>query len=238
VKAVILNSGVGSRMGELTVDKPKCLVEFNDGETILSRQLQQLIEHDIDDILITIGPYGDIIPNYVEERFPGIDIEWVRNEKYDTTNYIYSMYLADKHLRDDILLLHGDLVFDSKVLKDVNDSTNQNLVVIDSTMALPEKDFKCLLNDGYIREISIDISEQDNAYFLLPMYKLSKHFMNKWMDEIQVFIAEDNTKVYAENAFNRISESVKLVGYDKKGAFCMEVDTEADFIVAKSKINE
>ena len=40
---------------------------------------------------------------------------FVENPIYDKTNYIYSMYLAREYLKDDILLLHGDLVFDKKL---------------------------------------------------------------------------------------------------------------------------
>jgi len=237
VKAVILNSGIGSRMGELTENKPKCLVSFDDGETILSRQITQLLQQGITEIIITIGPYGDMIPDYVSERFPGQDITWIRNEKYDTTNYIYSMFLADHLIREDILLLHGDLVFDSLVLKNLIEASGQNLAIVDSTAALLEKDFKCKISEGSIREISIHIDTKSDAYFLLPLYKLSQQFMVSWMDEIGRFVADGNVKVYAENAFNEISESLNLSVYDKKGAFCMEVDTAEDFEIAKGLLD-
>ena len=38
MKALILNSGLGSRMGALTSEHPKCMTELNPKETILSRQ--------------------------------------------------------------------------------------------------------------------------------------------------------------------------------------------------------
>ena len=42
MKALILNSGMGKRMGVLTSEHPKCMTEIKDGETILSRQLTLL----------------------------------------------------------------------------------------------------------------------------------------------------------------------------------------------------
>src|SRR6056297_1842064 len=109
MRAVILNSGVGSRMGSLTDDKPKCLVPLKGDETILSRQIRMLLYAGVNDILITIGPYGDMIPQYVQSAFPGVPVRYVRNEDYDTTNYIYSMYLADEYMREEVLLMHGDI---------------------------------------------------------------------------------------------------------------------------------
>ena len=42
MKALILNSGLGTRMGVLTSEHPKCMTEISPTETILSRQLRQL----------------------------------------------------------------------------------------------------------------------------------------------------------------------------------------------------
>ena len=42
MKALILNSGMGSRMGVLTSEHPKCMTEISGRETILSRQLSQI----------------------------------------------------------------------------------------------------------------------------------------------------------------------------------------------------
>ncbi|MBN1649074.1 MAG: NTP transferase domain-containing protein [Spirochaetales bacterium] len=236
MKAVLLNSGIGSRMGTLTEHKPKCLVELKENETVLSRQITQLVECGIKDILITIGPFGNIIPDYVKGKFPGLRACWVRNERYDSTNYIVSMHLADNELRDDILLMHGDMVFDTEVLKKMISSEMKDLAVIDTTAALPEKDFKCRTENGIIREIGITVSRTGNIHFLLPMYKLSARFMIRWMDEIKRFVKNGAVGVYAENAFNAISGRLGLYPLDINGMFCMEVDTCDDLERARKRI--
>ena len=53
MKAVILNSGLGTRMGELTKEHPKCMTEIAPGETIVSRQLRLLSEAGIQEIVMT-----------------------------------------------------------------------------------------------------------------------------------------------------------------------------------------
>ena len=52
MKAVILNSGMGKRMGVLTSEHPKCMTEISENETILSRQLKQLAEVGINEVNI------------------------------------------------------------------------------------------------------------------------------------------------------------------------------------------
>ena len=44
MKALILNSGMGSRMGVLTSEHPKCMTEISGRETILSRQISQIAD--------------------------------------------------------------------------------------------------------------------------------------------------------------------------------------------------
>ena len=49
MKALILNSGLGSRMGVLTSEHPKCMTEISARETILSRQLKLIAEAGIEE---------------------------------------------------------------------------------------------------------------------------------------------------------------------------------------------
>ena len=116
MKALVLNSGIGSRMGDLTKDTPKCMVKIKDNETILSRQLKMLKKNNVEDIVMTTGYLEDKIIDYIKELSIYKNINYVYNNRYNEVNYIYSIYLAREYLNDDILLMHGDLVFDEKVL--------------------------------------------------------------------------------------------------------------------------
>ena len=119
MKALILNSGKGSRMGDLTKNHPKCMTEIASMETILSRQLRQIEDYGIKEVVITTGPFEDKLIHYVESL--GLDLEYsfVRNPLFAETNYIYSIYLAREVLKDtDLLLMHGDLVVENDVFFD------------------------------------------------------------------------------------------------------------------------
>ena len=51
MKALILNSGLGHRMGVLTSEHPKCMTEISHKNTILSRQLRQIADAGIKEVL-------------------------------------------------------------------------------------------------------------------------------------------------------------------------------------------
>ena len=131
MKALLLNSGTGSRMGLETKNKPKCMVKISETETILSRQIRLLLNAGIMEFVITIGPFGEVIPNHVKEGFPNLSVTYVRNEVYDKTNYIYSMYLAKEYIQEDLVLLHGDIVLEENALPKLLSDRRVNLAVID-----------------------------------------------------------------------------------------------------------
>ena len=233
MKALILNSGTGSRMGDLTKTQPKCMTEISQGETILSRQLSLLAETGVSDVVITTGFFHDQMKKYCKDLGLDINFTFVRNNDFSTTNYIYSIYLARKLLNDDLILMHGDLVFDKNVLADVLKS-EKSCMTVSSTLDLPEKDFKAVITDGKISAIGIDFF--DNAMAAQPLYKLFRKDWEVWLDSICDFCESNNTKVYAENAFNEVSNKCNVFPLDVKNSLCNEIDTLEDLGNIKQKL--
>ena len=62
--AMILAAGLGTRLKELTHDKPKALVEIN-GKTLLQRTIETLIDNDFERIVINVHHFGNQIIDFV-----------------------------------------------------------------------------------------------------------------------------------------------------------------------------
>ena len=139
MKALILNSGLGSRMGVLTSEHPKCMTEISPRETILSRQLKQLADAGIREVVITTGLFRDALIAYCESLDLPLSFTFVHNPEFRETNYIYSIYCAREALDDDLLLMHGDLVFENEVLDRLL-ACETSCMAVSSTLPLPEKD--------------------------------------------------------------------------------------------------
>src|SRR3989338_1309723 len=127
MKAMILASGTGSRMLDLTKETPKCLIKLN-GKTILGHELDHLLSFGIKKAIITTGPFEEKIKGFVKRNYPQIEVEYIKNNKYKETNYIYSMFMAKASIDNDILLLHSDMVFDRALLKKLLQSKDENAV--------------------------------------------------------------------------------------------------------------
>lgn len=63
--AMILAAGLGTRLKELTHDKPKALVEIN-GKTLLQRTIETLIANGFERIIINVHHFGNQIIEFVK----------------------------------------------------------------------------------------------------------------------------------------------------------------------------
>ena len=237
MKAIILNSGIGKRIGELSNNKPKCLLEIAGSETILSRQLKILIDNGISDICLTTGYQQEELKNYLGKNFHSLGIKYVHNPKYDSTNYIYSLYLAKDVGDEDIMLMHGDMVFEKKLFKSLLSSDKKNAALIRRTKSPLDKDFKGRIEQKKVIEIGVDISGED-SYPLLPVYKLSNEFYRLWMEEIDRFVSRGKADIYAEDALNKILPQLRLepVYFDKE--LCMKIDNPSDFEIVRELLKK
>lgn len=235
MKALILNSGMGSRMGRFTSEHPKCMTDISNNETILSRQLKQIAEAGIKEVVITTGFFDGVLVNYCQSLDLPLHFTFVKNPVFEDTNYIYSIYCAREYLDDDIILLHGDLVCENAVFDAVM-ANEKSCMTISTTQPLPEKDFKAVVRDGRIVKIGIEFLNE--AVAAQPFYKFLKKDWNKWLEKIVDFCRSDKVKCYAEDAFNEVSENCELYPLDIRGLLCGEVDTPEDLAVVQTYLHE
>ena len=236
MKALILNSGLGHRMGVITKEHPKCMTEISPKNTILSRQLRQLVSFGVEEVVMTTGYYDKVLVDYCNALHLPLKFTFVNNPVYDTTNYIYSIYCAKEYLQDDdIILMHGDLVFENLVMEAVVNS-EVSCMAVSSTLPLPEKDFKAVVEDGKIKKVGIEFF--DSAKAAQPLYKILKEDWLVWLSNIEKYCEADNRKCYAEKAFNEVSDQCKIYPCDVKDMLCAEIDTPEDLEVVCKKLAE
>jgi len=235
VKALILNSGLGHRMGVLTSEHPKCMTEISATETILSRQLKQLSDCGIKEVVMTTGYFDQILIDYCNSLDLPLSFTFVNNPLYASTNYIYSIFCAKDHLDDDIVLMHGDLVFENTVLDKVLNAEG-SCMTVSSTLPLPDKDFKARIADGKIMHVGIDIF--DNAMAAQALYKLKKEDWKLWLDKISEFCYSGNTNVYAENALNELNGACNIEALDVEDLLCSEIDNPEDLARVKEELKK
>ena len=114
--ALLLAAGLGSRLAPLTDAAPKCLVSMS-GVPILERLVRSLDGHGFERLVIVTGYRAETIRDYLGERFGGIAVEYIVSPLFETTNNIYSLWLARQLIDEPFLLVESDVVFDEPLLE-------------------------------------------------------------------------------------------------------------------------
>ena len=183
MQALILAAGMGRRMGKYTESATKCMVTVA-GKTLLERAVEALKEAGINKLILVIGYEAEKVREYVAIKNFGIQIEYVYNYDYETTNNIYSLYLARDYLeKDDTILLESDLIFESEIIKKVVESKEKNMAVVakyehwmDGTVVV--LDHKKRIID-FIDKTRFKYEDADSYYKTVNIYKFSKEFSDK-----------------------------------------------------------
>lgn len=234
MKVLILNSGIGRRMGSFTESSPKCLVTISEKDTILSRQLRLIESVGVEDVIITTGMFKDQLEEYCNSLKLPLKYNFVFNKEYARTNYIYSIYCARKWLKDDdVILMHGDLVFEAQILNKMIDFP-YSCMAVSANEELSQKDFKVVLDKGNITKVGVGFFE--NAISAQPLYKLKRKDWSVWLERICRFCETGNITCYAEEALNETLKDIKLKPYDVGTYLCNEIDNEDDYTIVSQKI--
>ena len=231
--AFILAAGSCTRLEPYTLSKHKCLLEVFDNKKVIDIELKNLRDNGVKDVIIAVGHFKEKIETYVKSNYPDMNFIFVNNEKYASTNCIYSMWLCREHLNEDTIFLTGDLIFESKVMKDMVNSKFNNIMYVNPEAQINKNNFKVIIgNNDFIKEIGVNVFDE-NARIAYPLYKLSKSSMKIWMKEIDNYIQQDKTNLYCEVAFNNISDKINLMPMHTTD-FCMEIDDHEDLLEAKN----
>lgn len=97
--AIIIAAGFGSRFVPISYDKPKGLVEVK-GEPLVERQIKQLREAGIEDIIVVTGYLAEMY-DYLIDKY---QVKIVYNPDYNTMNNFSSLYHARDYLKNSYIL--------------------------------------------------------------------------------------------------------------------------------------
>src|SRR5690349_12700479 len=128
MKAIILSAGQGSRLGHLTDDRPKCLIDFN-GRTLLDRQLDTLAANGIEEAVVVTGFHDDLVDKAIAARTGGPRVRTIFNPFYKVADNTGSLYMAREELSGDCLVWNGDTLVSKSLMSKVVSNQQQGICV-------------------------------------------------------------------------------------------------------------
>ena len=239
MKAIILSAGMGTRVGNQTSKKPKCLLDIH-GTNILEIQVNQFKKLGIEDIIVIGGHYAHKIIN------PNITL--IENQSYKTTNMFFSLMCAKGYFSDDIIISYGDIIYYMDILKSLVEDTRSDVVVADTNwkeywlerFGNTDCDLESFqMVDGYISEIGNKVknsSQIDARYVgLMKFSKKTLKYMTDYYDNnIMTKLSSKIKMMYLTDAIQYLilQKNLKISVHEIMRGWC-EIDTAKDYLYAE-----
>ena len=249
MKAIFISAGEGSRLGNITKDLPKSLVDVN-GKSILERQIETFRNNGIKEIIVIIGPNKD--------KFQLKNIEYVVDKKFHDHEQLGSLMAANKHFQNDVVISFGDVIVDNNIMKQVIESTYDIGVAIDLNW---EKKYEnrtqhpkseadlALIKSNKLIKIKKNLNPTENHQLgeFLGIIKLSnvgsKKFLNIFQSlnsfhEGEIHDAPSLQKAYLTDMIDELIQINEVVNPIFIDGVWFEIDTIEDLENIREKIVE
>lgn len=201
MQAIILAAGMGKRLGELTKNNTKCMVEV-DGVRLIERALRILERKNLNRIILVVGYQHENLMTFVNSLGIQTKIEFIINGVYDKTNNIFSLSLAkEQMIEDDTLLLESDLIFEERLIDMLLEDKRDSLALVDKFESW--MDGTCIVVDqddnitDFIPGKLLQYREKEQYYKTVNIYKFGADFSKN----VYVPFLEAYAKVMGNNEY-------------------------------------
>tara|TARA_B100000989_G_scaffold21727_1_gene14252 strand:- start:18487 stop:19209 length:723 start_codon:yes stop_codon:yes gene_type:complete len=237
MQLIVLSAGKGSRLPAKFRKKPKCLVELNTKPLLFHNQ--NFFNHFRKKILI--AGYKHFFLKKISEKF---GFTMIVNKKYSSTNMVYSLFLANKLIKDDVVIVYGDVVFDERIynllkkkedLLPVNINWLKNWKKRMSYNKILEDAENLVVKKNKIIEIGTKIiSQKLPRYQFMGIIKLQK---KNYIKCYNYFKKIKNKKIDMTSFLNLcIKDKIISLKVKKYKNYWYEIDTISDYKFAKKDI--
>ena len=242
MQAIILAAGMGKRLGELTKNNTKCMVEVN-GIRLIDRMITQLSKFNLNRLVIVVGYEGKKLIDYIGHRYDDIlKIEYINNPIYDRTNNIYSLALAKEELcKDDTILLESDLIFEDRMLELLINHRDPDLALVAKYETWMDGTMVCVDNDrnitNFVPKEAFCYENADVYYKTVNIYKFSSEFSKyQYVPFLEAYCRVMGNNEYYEQVLRILlhlhSSTLKALPITNEKWY--EIDDVQDFIVAST----
>jgi len=227
---VILAAGRGMRLGKLTAEMPKGMLEVG-GSPLIEKQLDALRSFGINDIYLIVGFAAEKV-----EKALGGAAKYIRNKRWESTNNIYSLYLARDVASNGFVLINSDDLFHPGILKSLIESPYPDAISVDDHKKLGAEEMKVKLENGFLREINKTMAPAHAHGEYIGIAKFGREGSHKLFDVLADFNRRDDLDGWYEEAFAVMAPTQNIAAVSTGGLPWAEIDTPQDWDRARQDI--
>lgn len=221
MKAIILAAGRGSRLGEKSAGKPKCLLQVG-RRPLIEHQLGSLAEAGVAPVLMVVGYCSDEIREVV-----GIRAEYVENPRWSSTNSLYSFSLTREWIDGPVVVLNSDVLFDPSVLEKVLDADG-DAFAYDSSSGDAREHMKVKVESGVLVKMSKSLPVEESDGENVGLLKFTAKSAERLLEITERIVAEGGERDWLGTAVQRLAEERPIRAVDIRGLAWGEVDSAYD----------
>lgn len=239
MKAIILAAGRGSRLCNLTQDKPKCMVELKN-KPLLHWQIEALNGAGINDIYIVSG--------YLKDKIVANNIKLLENTRWYETNMVMSLLIAKVLLFEDTCIIsYADIVYPTETIQILAQHKDDDLVITYNTQwfdlwkerfenPLSDAESFKIDNNGYLLEIGKKTNSLDDIQGqYMGLLKFTPKGSQIIIDYVNSLPKEKQDRLDMTSLLNQLIENnIKIKAIPIQGKW-YEIDNENDLILANNK---
>jgi choline kinase len=236
IKVVILAAGQGIRLGDLTKDTPKCLIDVK-GKSILEWELETLQALGIrgEDIFIVIGAKGACWTQASYWCIRDLVNQVLVNFENTSTHNTFSLAIALQEIQHGpILAIDGDLVFNQHVILRMLSSSRDTLIVSKLAEDKSEPGTKVVTEkDGRVVDIGKTITPLVFPWGIHNgMIRVGERFYNQFKSIVMSLDFKSKDMGHPLQAFCQAHELYNI----ELNAGWVNVNTQDDLALAKQVI--
>jgi choline kinase len=232
MRAVILAAGRGYRLRDVTGDHPKCLARIGSC-TLLERQIRSLRACGVDSIAVVAGFHADDV-----RRACGPSIDVVVNEQHESTNSLYSMWLARNLLTEGFVVLNCDVLFHDQLLWDLLTAQDEDALLMAAARgrAYSDEEMKIRVRAGRVTAIAktIDAAEADGEN--VGIAKFGESGARLLVEEMTGLVTSGGVREWLPRAFEAFAARRPLRVVETRGYPWTEIDFPEDYWRACSEV--
>ena len=235
MNVVILAAGMGSRFGEVTANIPKCMLKMG-AQSILELQLEAFSSlKNIEKIFIITGYQHKLVSNFINNSKFRDDVHLVFNEDFESTNNMYSLSLAEEHVRGkSFILCNGDVVFTSKSILRFSE-LDRSEILIDPEQFRSDSMKVVFDSSNLLMNISKNLNKESSSGISLDIYKFGREDSQKMFEYIEKEIGEGRKNSWTELAIAELSirHEIKMHKLEISDDLWFEIDNKEDLQLAR-----
>ena len=228
---IILAAGKGNNLQPLTLKNPKTSYKLDSETTIIQRLVRKIRQYDKHSEIVVVLGY---LANQIKKELQDENVHFVINPFYEVTNSIASVWFARNYLeRENVTILHGDVVFDDYIMKNyITEYSEYPYVLVDKTKS-SYGTYNAVIKENKILVMSKKLEKYDAKYGCMSkLDAVSSRLVKQKIDDLILANMYDQ---YFEDTL------VQMVMFDEFELYCEdiskykwnEIDTVDDLINAQ-----